>query len=259
MKAKDVMTERVISVRPETPVAEIAATLVSRRISAVPVIDAGGRLVGIVSEGDLMRRPETGTAARRGAWWLSLFATTEAAAAAYVKSHGLTAADVMTRGVVTVAEDTPLADIAETLESRHIKRVPVVRDGAVVGIVSRANLVRALVTLRGAVLRRPEAAADARIRERLLSLIMTFAHPEAPDRRADDSRVHETLLAELEAEDWPDLAWTNVTVTDGVVELWGFSESESERRAWRIAAESVPGVKKVIDRRAPRPAPVPAY
>ena len=108
MNAKDVMTARVISVRPDTAVAEIADTLVSHRISAVPVIDAAGRLVGIVSEGDLIRRPETGTEAPHRSWWLGLFGTGADAAARYVKSHGQTAADVMSAPVRFVATDMPL-------------------------------------------------------------------------------------------------------------------------------------------------------
>ncbi len=256
MIAKDVMTARVITVGPETPVAEIAETLVSHRISAVPVVHADGRLVGIVSEGDLIRRPETGTAPHRS-WWLGLVATGETAAADYVKSHGLTAADVMTAPVVTVAEDTPLAELAEMLETRHIKRVPVVRDGKVVGIVSRANLVQALAALRGAAHRAP---SDAGIRDGLLTMVMGLSHPQpAPERPALDADLRARLLAEVAREDWPDLRWTSVTVADGVVDLWGFAGSEAERRAWQIAASAIPGVKRVIDHRTLRPAILEAY
>jgi CBS domain-containing protein len=258
MNAKDVMTAHVITVRPETSVTEVAETLISRRISAVPVVDGTGRLAGIVSEGDLIRRPETGTDVRHRSWWLGMLTSGQAAAAEYVKSHGLTAADVMTRGVVTVGEDTPLAEIAETLETRHIKRVPVVRDGKVVGIVSRANLVQALATLRGATPRRAEA--DAEIRNGLLTLVASLTQPQpVPDRPAIDAKIREDLLSQLEGEDWPDLGWTGVTVTAGVVELWGFTQSESDRRAWQIAAGAVPGVKKVIDHRSARPAVIDAY
>ncbi len=258
MNAKDVMTADVITVQPDTSVTEIAGLLVDRRISAVPVIDVSGRLAGIVSEGDLMCRPETGTAIRHRSWWLGLITSGESAASHFVKSHGLTAADVMTRDVVTVDEYTPLAEIAEILETRHIKRVPVVRDGQVVGIVSRANLVQALATQRSAAPRRAEA--DVHIRDKLMSLVAGFAHPEsAAEHKAADAESRERVLAAVADEDWPDLAWTSVTVTDGVVELWGYTDSESDRRAWQITVEGISGVKKLIDRRSARPAIVAAY
>ena len=151
MRAMDVMTTNVITVSPDTSVQEVAKILSERSISGVPVVDAENRLVGIVSEGDLLHRVEMGTdrrpdrrTGRRRSWWLDTVGSDEELARAYVKSHGRTARDVMTSEVTSVNETTELADIANLLETRRIKRVPVVRDGKLVGIVSRANLVRAL-------------------------------------------------------------------------------------------------------------------
>ena len=148
MKAKDVMTTEVVYADPETSVRAIAQTLLKRRISAVPVIDDGGRVIGIVSEGDLMRRPESETDRPRS-WWLKLLETPEDRASQYLKSHGLTARDVMTREPITVTEDTPLEEIAIVLERRAIKRVPVLRNGKLVGIVTRADLLHGLVARAG--------------------------------------------------------------------------------------------------------------
>jgi len=152
MRAMDVMTTDVITVDPETTVQALATLLAERGISGAPVVDASGRLVGIVSEGDLLHRAEIGTARRhrerRRSWWLDHFAAE--LARDYVKSHGRTVKDIMTRDVVTVTEDTDLGEVAALLEAKRIKRVPVTRDGKVIGIISRANLVRALAATKGA-------------------------------------------------------------------------------------------------------------
>src|SRR5580692_8668968 len=163
MRAVDVMTTDVITVDPDTTVRALATLLAERGISGAPVVDSGGRLVGVISEGDLLHRAEIGTARRhrerRRSWWLDHFAAE--LARDYVKSHGRTVKDIMTRDVVTVSEDTDLAEIATLLETKRIKRVPVTRDGKVVGIVSRANLVRALAAATtGAPM--PAANADDR-------------------------------------------------------------------------------------------------
>src|SRR5574338_371038 len=144
MQAKDVMTTRLATVAPDATVREIANLLLERRISAVPVVDSDGRLKGIVSEGDLIRRPELGTLRHRS-WWLSLLSNAEEDAISYVKTHGGHARDVMTPEVITVDETAPLEQIADTLEKHGIKRVPVLGKGKLVGIVSRADLLRGLV------------------------------------------------------------------------------------------------------------------
>ncbi len=223
MKAKEVMTPHVISVKPDSTVAEVATVLLDNAISAVLVID-DGKLVGLVSEGDLIRRAEIGTAERPRSWWLRLFTDNDTLAAEYIKTHATRVRDVMTRNVITVAEEAPLTEVAAILEKNHIKRVPVVRDGKPVGIISRANLVQAL------------AAAPS-------------ATPLMPD--VDDAELRKKVLATLHAEHWSSVGAVNVTVREGVVEYWGRYRSEEERDASRIAAEGIPGVKRVVDYRVP--------
>jgi CBS-domain-containing membrane protein len=217
MIAKDVMTTAVVTVRAQTSVEDVAKLLLKRRISAVPVVDAKGRLQGIVSEGDLIRRVESGTQSHRS-WWLDIMANRDRIVFDYVKSHGRTAGDVMTREVITIGERTPLAKIATLLERHRIKRVPVVRTGKVVGIVSRANLLHGLAaqkTAGGTV-----AGSDREIRSRIL-------------KELDKAGVDKSYL--------------NVVVTHGEAEFWGLVDSEAQKRALRVAAENVKGVKRVID------------
>lgn len=214
MQARDVMTSKVVTVSPDTPVAEIAKRLIERRISAVPVVDAEGRLIGIVSEGDLMRRPETG-GERHPSWWLTLLVEPEQQAREYVKSHGGRARDVMTRSVVTAGEDASLEEIATLLEKHRIKRVPVVREGRLVGIVSRANLLQGIVARQ----RAPGApAGDTPLRERVIEAI-----------RASGARSE----------------FVDVLVSGGGVQLWGATYSEEERDAIQVAASSVAGISRV--------------
>lgn len=217
MKAKDVMTPNVISVSEDTTVAEIATTLLKWRISAVPVVDAKEHLVGIVSEGDLVCRVETQTD-RAPPWWLAALGDADERATDYVKSHGHLANDVMTRSVVTVEEDTSVADIANLLEAHRIKRVPVLRHSSVVGIVSRANLLHGL------------ASAD----------------PTSPPSN-DDRELRAAVLNRLRNEAGVGLASLNATVSDGVVHLWGTALSEAQKDEIRVATESVPGISAVED------------
>lgn len=216
MIAKDVMTAKVVAVGPDTTVSDIAKLLVEKRISAVPVVDAAQRVIGIVSEGDLMHRPESGTEKCRGSWWLQLFAARAEMAVEYSKAHGSLASDVMTAPVITVAQDTPVADIAEILEENHIKRVPVVRDGRLVGIVSRANLLHGLATRK-----RPPPVA------------------------AGDEAIREDILRALKGQEWASLTYANVTVEGGVVHLWGMAETVEQIKALEIAARETAGVKSV--------------
>jgi CBS-domain-containing membrane protein len=219
MRAGDVMTPDVVTVEPGARVDEIARLMLEHHISAVPVVDTAGRLLGIVSEGDLVRRAEMATAGRR-AWWLEMLADSAALARDYVKTHGRRATDLMTRVVLTVGVDTPLEDVAQLLERHRIKRVPVVRDGRVVGIVSRADLLRALVV------RPPEPG---------------------PAEAADDRTIREHVMAALRTQPWWVGTYRNVVVVDGVVHLWGLARSQAERDAMRVAAETVPGVRGVED------------
>jgi CBS domain-containing protein len=224
MLAKDIMTTRCITVSPNTPVAEIARLLLDHHISAVPVLD-GERLVGIVSEGDMIRRAELGTDTRRHAWWLEVLLDKNVLAGEFIKTHGKRARDVMTSPVITVTEDASVADIATTLERRHIKRVPVVRDGKLVGIVSRANLVQCIAASKGREVERPSAS---------------------------DEEIRRRLVESLEQQPWATVMTTSVFVSNGVVELWGFAQSEKEKAATRVAAEEIAGVREVVDHRAVR-------
>jgi len=217
MKARDVMVSPVVTVKPSATVKEVAKLFLERRISAVPVVDEQRKLVGIVSEGDLVHRAEIGTEQRRS-WWLVLLAKNQALAADYIKAHGRKVEDVMTRNVVTATPDTPLNEIARLLEKHGVKRVPIVGDGQLVGIVSRANLVQAVAT-SGSKLEIP--VSDATIRDK--------------------------LLARLNAQRWAHTGLLNATVNDGVVDLWGITGSETERKAIRLAAETVAGVRAVND------------
>jgi CBS domain-containing protein len=215
MKARDIMTCEVATIGPDTPVTEIARLLLERRISGVPVVDAHGKLLGIVSEGDLIRRAETGTEIRRS-WWLQLLADNAVLAGEYAKAHGRTAEEIMTRDVVTVTETTPVAEIAALLERHHVKRVPVVHRGKIVGIISRANLLHAL------------AATE-------VPVITT----------ANDEILRTKVAAEIDKQPWATLSARNIVVKDGIVHLWGLARSEEEVKALRVAAETVPGVRAV--------------
>jgi CBS-domain-containing membrane protein len=222
MNASDIMTSPVISVGPRTPVGEIAALLFENRIGAVPVVDEC-RLVGMVSEGDLLHRHEIATEPpeRAGSWWLRLFGD-ERSAADYVKSHARLAGDVMTQRVVGVGAETPIAEIAALLETHRIKRVPVLRGGTIIGIVSRANLVQAIAAL---------------------------PHPEKRIHPSSDDAIRGRLLTQLEQHSWWRPTQSSVLVNQGIVRFWGTVDSEDERDAARVAAESIAGVRRVDDRR----------
>ena len=217
MLAKELMTTDVITVRSDTTVKDVAQIMLSHRISAVPVTDDQGRLIGIVSEGDLLRRTETGTD-RKHSWWLDLIASPEERAREFVKTHATKAGDVMTPRPITVTPDTHIAEIAALLEEKRIKRVPVVADGTVIGIVSRADLLRGLATAK---LESATTTGDETIRLAVAK------------RLRDEAGVRDWLM--------------NVTVSDGVVHMWGGVRSEAERRAAHVAAETTPGVREVDD------------
>jgi CBS domain-containing protein len=218
MKAADVMATNVITVRLDTPVATIAEVLLANRISAVPVVNDKDALVGIVSEGDLIHRVEAGTERHRS-WWLELLTGKEMLAHEFVKSHARKASDVMTRAVVSVQPDTPLGDIASLLEKHRIKRVPVLSNGKIAGIVSRANLIQALVS-------------DAK----------------ASNASVDDLTLHSNILEQLRTKPWFDPSTIKIIVNNGTVELWGIVGSETEKNAIRVAVEVTPGVRQVANK-----------
>jgi CBS domain-containing protein len=220
------MVTSVITVRPDANVQDVATLLLKNRISGLPVVTDEGKLVGIVSEGDLLHRAEAGTGRRRP-WWLALLTGRDVLAAEYVREHSRKVADVMTRHVITATSDTSLQDIAHLLEKNGIKRVPIVDGDRLVGIVSRANLLQALASAgKGG-----EAGT-------------------APS----DGAIREEVLARLRAESWTRPSLVNVIVQDGTVELWGIVDSQTEKRAVRVAAEVTPGVRAVNDNLIIRPA-----
>jgi CBS domain-containing protein len=206
MKAQDVMVSPVITVGENETVRSVAEVLIARRISAVPVVDSTGKLVGIVTEADLMHRAETRTE-RSYPRWLSLLIGDRAIAADYVRSHAMKVKDLMTQEVRTAAPGTPLYEIAELFEKHHIKRVPIVNQGGeLVGIVSRANIIQALASAR------PQLE---------LSL--------------PDASIRDRLLEELKKQQWTHVHKLNVTVKDGVVDLWALSNPKrnARRSRWR--------------------------
>ena len=219
MRASDIMTTKVVTVSTDTKVDEIARVLLEKGISAVPVMDGNGAIVGIVSEGDLWRRQENETERHRSSW-LRMFTSSEDDAREYAKTHGMTAAQVMSENIVSVTDETLVGDVAQLLEKNRIKRVPVLKDGKLVGIVSRANLLHGLAASKS-------------------------SGPAAPS--GDDREIRNGILAKLEHEDWISHGSINVIVTGGAVELWGWVNSEEERKALMIAVETVPGVSSVED------------
>src|SRR6478752_4482417 len=218
MKVRAIMTSPVISVAPDSTVLEAIRIMLQRHISGLPVIEKGGELVGIVTEGDFLRRAETGTQRRRPRW-LEYLVGPGWLADEYARSHGRKVHEVMTADPVSVGEDATLEEVVRLMEKRHIKRVPVVRGAEVVGIISRANLVHAL-------------AGIAR---------------EAKQPAASDQVIRDRIVAELAGQSWAPRALVNVTVQDGVVDLWGTITDERERPAIVVAAENAPGVKAVKD------------
>ena len=242
MRALDVMTTEVLTVDVNTTVRAVAALLSERGISGVPVVDAANRVIGIVSEGDLLHRAEIDTerrGKRRRSWWLHSLASD--LASDYVKSHGRNVADVMTREVISVSETTELADIAMLLETHGIKRVPVVKDGKLVGIISRANLVRALAATE----RTAPTTADS--------------DEETIRNRVLDEQIRKRLLDELSRLEWTNIYAADVIVKDQTVHLWFCDDHPAaQRRAVQIAAENTGGVRSVEEHIVPAP-PIPAY
>lgn len=216
MLTGQIMTQNLITVSPETPVAAAAKTMLDNHISGLPVIE-NGKLVGIVTEGDFLRRAELGTELKRPNW-LQFILGAGREAADYVQAHGRKVVDVMTRDPVTVSEETSLQDLVAAMEAHHVKRLPVMRDGRLVGIVTRANLLRAISTL----------ARDV----------------SGPT--ASDEDVRARLMVKLMEADWRP-AGLQVTVRDGVAHLHGIIIDERARQAAIVAAETTPGVTAVRD------------
>jgi CBS domain-containing protein len=218
MNAADVMTRNILSVRPDAAIAEAIKLMLDNRISGLPVIDEAGRLVGILTEGDLLRRGETATERHRPRW-LEILMGPGRLAEEYVRTHGRKIGEVMTRDPVCVRPDTTLKEIVELMERHRIKRVPVLEGEVMVGILSRADLLRGLA-----------GALEA-----------------APVAATSDEEIRERILAELARAAWVPRDGIAITVENGVVDLNGVILDEKERGALRVAAENVPGVKAVED------------
>jgi CBS-domain-containing membrane protein len=219
MKVRDVMTPNVVSVTADTAVPEIATLMLERRISAVPVIDAKAQVVGVISEGDLIRRPELGTDKPRSRW-LRFFMSDDDRAHDFVKTHGLHARDVMSRPVISVTPEATLTDVVNLMTTRRIKRVMVLEHGKLVGVVTRSDLLRTL------------HAREA---------LPTEGVPQ------DDASVRARILKTIDEQGWAASAIINVQVTDGTAYLWGVVDSDEQRKAIMIAVEGVPGVRAIED------------
>ena len=219
MKARDVMTPNVVTVTADMRVPEIATLMIERRISAVPVVDPSEHVVGVISEGDLIRRPELETDKPRSRW-LRFFMSDEDRARDFVKTHGLRAKDVMSQPVVSVSPDATLTDIVNLMTSRRIKRVIVLEHGKLAGVVTRSDLLRTL------------HAREA---------LPTEGIPR------DDTSVRNQILKTIDAEGWAASAIINVQVTNGTAYLWGVVDSDEQRKAILVAVEGIPGVRGVED------------
>ena len=217
MRAHQIMTKPVTTIEPDATIVEAANVMLRQHISGLPVVDAAGTLVGIVSQGDFLRRSEIGTGRRRGRW-LKFLLGSGRSAIEFVHEHGRKISEIMSPSPVTVTEDTLLEDIADLMEKRNIKRLPVVRGDKLVGIVTRTNLLRAVADL----------ARDV------------------PDPTADDDHIRERIIRAMEKADWRPIGLT-VIVRDGIVHLSGSLLDERARQAAIVAAENIEGVRKVHD------------
>ncbi len=218
MIVADVMTRSVISVSPDATVEEAAKTMLARDISGLFVVDAKGELAGIVTEGDLLRRDELGTQRHRP-WWLRILVSPGRQAADFTRTYGRHVRDVMTTDVIAVAIGAPLEEVVETMEKHRIKRVPVVENNRVIGVVSRSDLLRYLI-------------GHARTKEA---------------GQTDDRSIRAAILDALDKLAWAPTTSLNVTVAEGVADVWGTITDDQERRAILVVAENTAGVKKVHD------------
>jgi len=214
------MTRKVLAVSPDETVEHAANLMLRHGISGLFVVDATGTLVGVVTEGDLLRRDELGTERHRP-WWLRVLVSPGKQALDFTRAHGRKVSDIMTPEVICVTTETPLEDVVETMEKQRIKRVAVTEGGHMVGVVARSDLLRALLTHE---------------REK-----------QPPKAQDDDRTIRTNILADLESASWAPLTTLNVTVASGVVDIWGTITNPDERRAICVMAENVPGVKTVHD------------
>jgi CBS domain-containing protein len=218
MNASDIMMRKVITTHPQTSVSRVAKQLVDNDISALPVVDDDGQMVGIISEADLIRREELGSEKIRP-WWLEAITPGATLAKEFAEAHGKRVEELMSTRVVTATEDATLGEIASLLEKHRIKRVPILKDGKLVGIVSRSNLIQALASAKS-------------------------TGPASTDK---DHMLRAEIVARLGEQRWTDFGERNVIVLDGVAHLWGLVGSPGERKALTALVEGIPGVTEVRD------------
>ena len=219
LRAKDVMSTNIVVVSPDTSVQKAAELMLQRHSSGLPVVDSAGALLGVVTEGDLLTRAEIGTERRRPRW-IEFLTGPRRSVAEFVHSHGRSVSHVMTHLVETASERDPIDKLVETMVRRRIKRLPIVRDGRLVGLVSRADVLRALASAM------PKDAATL---------------------GASDAEIRTAVLSTITAQSWAPVSLLNVTVEDGQVNLWGTLLDESVREGLMVAAANIPGVKSVRD------------
>jgi CBS-domain-containing membrane protein len=219
MRARDIMTTSVVTTRPDSSIRDIAVLLSRRQFSGLPVVDAEGRLLGIVSEGDLIHHSAIG-ADPKGKWWLASLSDPDAIARAYSKAHGQTAGDVMVRHVATISDEADLEAVAATLDTHGIKRIPVIRDGRLVGIITRSDLVHALA----------------------------YANPAGVGARRDNAAVQKEILGKMAEQSWLDASYVNVQVREDIVELGGFIASEDQRQALHVLVREASPSRKLDDK-----------
>jgi CBS domain-containing protein len=220
MRADEVMTKDPLTIAPQAPVAEAVRLMLDRRVSGLPVVDAKGKLCGVITEGDLLRRSELGTEKRRARWLEFLFGPGRSAEE-FVHAHGMRVEEVMTRSPITVAPDAGLDQVVDLMTERRIKRLMVVSGGRLVGVVSRADLLRAL---SGA-----------------------FAARPVPLGVGSDSEIEKRVVEVLSEKSWVPVSSIKVEVGGGIVHLWGSILDERQRDAIRVAVENVPGVVEIVD------------
>lgn len=218
MRAKNIMTTPVKTVKEDTPIEEVARLMAGERISGVPVVDADGRMQGIVSETDLIHRVETGTERKRK-WWVAMFIDTDMRARDFLKAHGRTAGDVMSRFVISVQAEAPLAEVANILDRNNLKRVPVLEEGKLIGIVTRGDIVRALAS----------------------------AETGGKSSKLDSATLQKELNRRMEQQTWLNTAYINAIVGDNDVELWGYVSSEDQHRALLTLVKEVAGGRMIED------------
>ena len=218
MQAKDIMTRDVTTVSPSASVREVAKLMVDKRLSGLPVVTSERRLVGMLTASDLLHRVETGTE-KRSSWFTSFFANPDDMARHYAKAHGLKVHEVMSRHVISVREDADLSEVADVLDRNRLKRVPVVRDGTLVGIVSRSDLVR----------------------------VLSEATVGQPIATSDDAAVQNAIWQAIRKQTWLNSGYVNITVKDGVVQAWGMVGSQEQRNALMVLVEEAGGNARVED------------